>query len=56
MEKKTWGGKRKGSGRKKLNNVVYSIRIDREALTELKKRAKDANISVGLYITRELNL
>ena len=51
-----WGGKRKGSGRKKLNNVAYSIRIDKNSLSELKKRAQEANLSVGLYIAKMLNL
>lgn len=56
MEKKKWGGKREGCGRKKLDNVAFNARMNVKALSNLKKRAKAANLSIGLYIEKELNL
>ena len=58
MEKKTWGGKREGSGRKQVvqDGAILYCRIEKRALDELKKRAKETNKAVGVYITEELNL
>lgn len=58
MEKKKWGGKRDGSGRKQVvqDGAILYCRIEKKALNELKRRAREASKSVGQYITTELGL
>lgn len=58
MEKKKWGGKRDGSGRKRVvqDGAVLYCRLEQKALSELKRRAREASKSVGQYITTELGL
>lgn len=58
MERKKWGGKRDGSGRKQVvqDGAILYCRIEKKALNELKRRAREASKSVGQYITTELGL
>ena len=57
-KKNTWGGKREGSGRKKVvqDRAILYAAIERAALNELKRRAKEANKTIGAYVTEALNL
>ena len=56
MTENKWGGKREGAGRKKIGNAILYARMNKCAVEDLKQRAKDANLAVGTYLVRELNL
>lgn len=50
------GGARQGAGRKKVGDGILYCRMSEEALAELKQRAKNEKLPVGIYITNELGL
>lgn len=50
------GGARQGAGRKKVGDGILYCRMSESALAELKQRAKDEKLPVGIYITNELGL
>lgn len=54
--KPTWGGARKGAGRKPLGKVSIFARLPEAAAVELKKRAKEENADLGSYLVNKLNL
>lgn len=50
------GGARQGAGRKKVGDGILYCRMSESALAELKQRAKNEKLPVGIYITNELGL
>lgn len=50
------GGARPNSGRKKVGDAVLYCRMSKGALETLKERANEANLPVGIYITKNLGL
>lgn len=58
MNDRNWGGRRPGSGRKKLHDkyVKFSVYMSDAEAQELKRRAKDMNMSVSIFIRTFLHL
>lgn len=58
MNDRNWGGHRPGSGRKKLHDkyVKFSVYMSETEALELKKRAKDMDMSVSIFIRTFLHL
>ena len=54
--KENRGGRRPGSGRKKLGKATLYTAMPPGALFELKKRAKNENMLVGDWLVKHLDL
>ena len=50
QDKKTWGGKREGAGRKRRNNVLVSWRISPESREWIMNQAQEQGVSIGVII------
>lgn len=56
-EKKSWGGKRENSGRKKGKKITYiTITLPKEEIELLKLMAKDSNMTVSHLISERFSL
>lgn len=56
MDKKTWGGKRTNSGRKKVGDGVLYARMPKASVERIKSLAKAENKAVGDYLQDALKL
>lgn len=58
MEKKQWGGKREGAGRKKTGKtyVQFTITLKKEEAEILKARAADTKLSISQFVSKFLFL
>ena len=56
MEKKTWGGKRTNSGRKKVGDGVLYAKMPQEAVDRIKASAKAEKKALGEYLQDALHL
>lgn len=56
MRKKGSGGARIGAGRKKLNKTMLHTSIDCEFLAKLKNKANAENLTIGDWLTKNLDL
>lgn len=50
QDKKTWGGKREGAGRKRRNNVLVSWRISPESREWIMNQAQEQGVPIGAII------
>lgn len=56
MQTKGRGGARPGAGRKKLNKTMLHTSIDCEFLAKLKSKADADNLTIGDWLTKNLDL
>ena len=56
MTKDGRGGARPGAGRKKLNKTMLHTSIDCEFLAKLKNKADADNLTIGDWLTKNLDL
>lgn len=56
MTKDGRGGARLGAGRKKLNKTMLHTSIDCEFLAKLKNKADAENLTIGDWLTKNLDL
>lgn len=56
MDKKTWGGKRTNSGRKKVGDGVLYAKMPQEAVDRIKANAKAEKKALGEYLQDVLKL
>lgn len=50
------GGAREGAGRKKVGDAVLYCKMPKAAVEEIKRRASEKKVAVGIFIMKELNL
>lgn len=56
MDKKTWGGKRTNSGRKKVGDGILYVKMPQAAVDKIKASAKAEKKALGEYLQDALHL